>query len=390
MADETPTGAGTQAQAPAAKRTVAAPDGLSVKQAAKRIEALDLDQILGGTEDERSGEPVDDEETPPSAAKPSKSKPKKEEPVEEDDDKDEPLDEDEDEDDEDDVDEDDDEPVEEDEGEQEEQGDEGDLFEFPNDAKVRVKVDGKWKVVTAKEALAGYSRTDSFTKKSQAHAENVKVHEAHVAAKEAEIRTMQEHYVSQLAALEDALAQPEPDWAKIRSERPDQFPELHAAWQIHKSEIEKIRTEREAEELKLTQQARVTRAKLIESERAKLVEAVPEWADKTEKGEKLRQGARKYGLSLGYKPEELESVADSRAFKLLIDGYRYQQLLAKQRKAAEKGKGKVDALVQKTLVSGKKQSVSKTRRTKQASNMARLKQTGNLRDAAAVIEGLID
>jgi len=255
---------------------------------------------------------------------------------------------------------------------------------------VKVTVDGEEEEVPLSEALAGYSRNASFTKKSQKLAEDKRAHEAQVAAKEAEIRAQSEHYASRLRSLEEALSQGEPDWDQIRRESPETFAETHAAWQIHQQNLAKIRSEREKEEAKLAQQYQTQHASRVQRERDALVAAIPEWGDQTEKGKAFRNAVRDYGLSQGFSGDELKNVSDHRAFKILHKAYLYDKAVTDKAERLKKGKGKVEAL-QKTLTPAAKNANGKrvTQKSQVSDLKARAKKSGSVNDAAAVIEAML-
>ncbi len=251
---------------------------------------------------------------------------------------------------------------------------------------VKVKVDGEEVEVPLDEALAGYSRNASFTKKSQQLAEERR----QVEAKDAEVRAQSEHYANRLKTLEAALTQEEPNWDQIRRESPDQFAEIHAAWQIHQNNLAKIRTEREAEEAKLAEQYRAQRATKVQREREALVTAVPEWGDKTEKGKALRKAVHDYGIAQGFSEKELGEVDDHRAFKLLHKSYLYDQAVADKAARLAKGKGKVEALQQSLTPAAKNTSGKRTTAKTQVTELkARAKKSGRVDDAAAAIEAML-
>lgn len=257
----------------------------------------------------------------------------------------------------------------------------------PQTRKHKAKVDGEDVEVTLEEALAGYSRTASFTKKSQALAEEKRQHTAAVQAKEAEIRAKQEHYVAQLAAVEEALQQPEPDWAEIQRDHPDEFANLHAAWLIHKGRVDNITAERQKEEAKLQEAYRNERAELVKGERAKLIEAVPLWGDTTPKGATFRRAVMDYGVAEGFEAKELNEVADHRALKILHKAYLYDQAEAAKKALLAKGKGKVEAL--KAIPPGSAPQGKRRTQTKVQVAKAQARKSGTVHDAAAAIEAMM-
>jgi hypothetical protein len=107
-----------------------------------------------------------------------------------------------------------------------------------------------------------------------------------------------------------------------------------------------------------------------------LVKALPEWNDA-----KVRQDTMEYAVQAGFTPEELADTIDHRAYVILHKARLYDQLKAK----APETKAKVDAV--KTAKPGGPSQPSKVTdltRTKQ-----RLAKTGDVKDAAAVIERLL-
>jgi hypothetical protein len=282
------------------------------------------------------------------------------------------------------------EPLEVDEEDETEKDDEPVAPASKREPTVKVTVDGEEEEVPLSEALAGYSRNASFTKKSQKLAEDKRAHEADVAAKQAEIRAQSEHYVNRLQTLEAALSQEEPNWDQIRQQSPETFAETHAAWQIHQGNLGRIRAEREREQARLAQQYQAQHATKVQREREALIAVIPEWGDQTEKGKAFRSAVREYGLSQGFTGDELKNVADHRAFKLLHKAYLYDKAVADKAARLAKGKGKVDAL-QKTLTPAAKNATGKrvTQKTQVTELKARAKKSGSVDDAAAAIEAML-
>lgn len=346
-------------------------EGLSVHDAASRIEGLLSDDDLGIGESS-------------STAKPRKPAPRDSDPDDEEDLEDE--EEGEEREDDEDVDDEDEDPEVDKDDEDEEEAEEA--AAPAKGRKYTVKVDGDEDQVTLDELLAGYSRTSSFTKKSQKLAEERRQHDAEVAARHAEIQAAQEHYVTQLTALESALASQEPDWEAVRRDNPEQFAELHAAWAIHQKRLDRIRAERESEQAKLATASQEQLKQIVKSERAKLVEKIPEWGDSSDKGKAFRRAIREYGESAGFTPKELESVADHRALVLLHKAFLYDQSQKQRSEKIAKGKKKVESLP--SMRPGTKTGKRSTQSSKAAQARARLKKTGNVRDAAAAIEMLLD
>lgn len=258
---------------------------------------------------------------------------------------------------------------------------------------VTVTVDGEKLQIPLSEALAGYSRNASFTKKSQKLAEDRRAHEANVASKEAELRAQSERYSTRLAALEEALAQPEPDWDEIQRTQPDQFSNIHAAWQINRDNLQKLANERAVEQQKLAKAAEKAHNARIDQAVSKVGETIPLWVDQTDKGAAYRKAVYDYGISQGFSHQELVSIDDARALLALNRSYLYDKAVADKAARLAKGKGKVDQL-QKSLKPGAQNTPTAGKRNSRARVVqdlkARAKKSGSTQDAADVIEAMME
>jgi hypothetical protein len=259
---------------------------------------------------------------------------------------------------------------------------------------VTVTVDGEELQVPLEEALAGYSRNAAFTKKSQKLADERRTHEVNVAAKEAELRAQSEHYNNRLAALEEALAQPEPDWNAIQRDQPDQFSNIHAAWQIHKDNLAKLSGERQVEQRKLAASAEKARGARVDQAVAKAGEVIPEWIDTTDKGVAHRKAVYEYGIKAGFSHQELIGIDDAKAIVALNKAYLYDKAVADKAARLATGKGKVEALkAGKTLKPGAQNTPSSSKRSSKARVVtdlkARAKKSGSTQDAADAIEAML-
>lgn len=352
--------------------------GLSVLDAASRIEAM------------LSPEPAGKTQPKAEATKPAKAAPAATPNSEDDNDGYEP-DPDTGSDDEADTEVTDDEPVVADEEEGSQQDDDEEIDEEPTapapaTTKHKLKVDGEDIEVTTEEALAGYSRNASFTRKSQALAEKAKAFETEQNA----VRAERQQYATGLADLHGALSSlaQEPNWEALQAENPDAFAATHAAWQIHKGRIAGIERELAAANEKVANDNAQAHATFLRSEHQKLSEYLPEWKDTGEKGDKLRKGLYEYGTTQGYAAHELDGVADSRALKVLHKAMLYDKAQAEAKKTAKKGQVRIAALP--TVTPGSKPNKGKTAKTtEQQRRMNRLKKSGSINDAASLIESML-
>lgn len=252
----------------------------------------------------------------------------------------------------------------------------------PTPRKYKVKADGQDLEVDEAELIKGYSRTADYTRKTQELAEKRKAHEA----EETAVRAERQRYATDLVQLEDALkaAVPsEPDWAKIQKDAPETFADTYAQWQLYQNQIARVSAEKDAAIAKVYADQRAAHNTVLEGERVKLLEALPEWSKpdvaKKEKGEMVE-----FAKSLGYTQDEVNAVYDHRLIKLL----RAAMLHDRAAKAKPDVQAKIDRV--KVATPGTPKTPVKGKQIEIAKAQSRLKKSGSVNDAAAVFQQLLD
>jgi hypothetical protein len=255
--------------------------------------------------------------------------------------------------------------------------------EAPQPRTYRVKVDGDEVEVTEDELLKGYSRTADYTRKTQAVADKDRALEAERTAVTEE-RQRYAQYLSQLEALVDTNAQPEPDWEALRAD-PTVFAATHAEWELQQRQRAALKAERERAEAQVQADAQTALQRHMVEEQEKLNAALPEWKDETVRKTEQKE-ITDYALSLGYTQKDLSQLADHRVILMLRDA-------ARGRKQAAR-KATVDPIVRQKIEKAKdaapgsspraKQPVTEVTRAKQA-----LAKTGSVDDAAAAIKAML-
>lgn len=246
--------------------------------------------------------------------------------------------------------------------------------------RVRVVIDGQEQEVTLEEALKGYSRTADYTRKTQELSTQRKAQETEFQA----VRGERAKYAELMTQLEQVLHEntgPEPDWAKVQLEQPDQFPTMWAQWNQRQNELKTIAGER-ARAVEASQRDTVEAyQRYVGDEQTKLLDAVPEWKD----AEKAKAGKAElvaYAEKAGFSREELAKVADHRLVLLLRNAMLH-----------DKAQAKKPAIVQriervKTVTPGStsasKKSVSESTKARQ-----RLAKTGSIQDAADAFASML-
>jgi hypothetical protein len=260
---------------------------------------------------------------------------------------------------------------------------EGEDDESDDDPEVVVRVDGSDVRVKLSEALAGYSRTQDYTRKTMALSEKAKAAEQ----KAAEVNTAREQYVEKLTLLEQALksqAGPEPDWAKERQElTPSEFAALKADWDISQQAAQRVVAERQAEQNKVAEERSTQYQAYLASEMDKLHAVIPELKDPAKSEARLNE-LRDYGLKAGFSEQEIDSWADHRAFVVLDKALKYDKS-QKVKDAAKKKLTPPGKVVRPGAAKKPKKAVPELQRAK-----ARLAKTGRIEDAARAFMHLID
>ncbi len=238
-----------------------------------------------------------------------------------------------------------------------------------------VVVNGETLQVSHEELLKGYSREADYTQRTQEVAD---IEREFVADREA-IHAERGTYDSTLGQLQEIIEQSlpqEPDWSKLKTEAPEQFPIAYAEWTQRKEQLGKVKAERQrVQDLERADQQKAL-ARGIETERVKLQRALPDLFD-TDKGQTLGADMLQTAESFGYTPEEVSAVLDSRALRLLHDATQYR--LLKQKGKIVKTRAKRTPTVKPGAAAKPKPARSRVRDAE-----TRLRKSGSVEDAAAL------
>ena len=241
-----------------------------------------------------------------------------------------------------------------------------------------VKIDGEEREIPLDELLAGYSRTASWTRKSQA-----------LAAERKEFESSRDGIAQERTTLAARLQQAE---ELIRSQMP---PEPKAddpeAWIRYRQELDRLESvQRERVDLhgKMQQEEAGRRESYVASEHEKLVDAVPEWKDEAVMGADKKSLASYAIGTLGFDQEDIGQITDHRVVLLLRKAYEYDQLQSKT------GSLKSKARKSKTLKPGSRPASRKSSKASSSQKQARsrrdaLRDSGSVKDAAAFIHDTV-
>lgn len=254
-----------------------------------------------------------------------------------------------------------------------------------DDTEVTVEIDGKAEKVTVGELKKGYLRQADYTRKTQALAtERQEFQREQTETREERAKLKQG--LEQVAFLFQQLTPKRPtqaEWDALHAQDPQEWVRVRELWRSWDEQWATIQQQYAEVQNRATADAQKSLKDRFMSEKNKLVEAIPEWSDpKVAKAEK--DMIRELAYSLGYTPEDIANTVDHRIFVMARKAALYDKMMK------TKGSLKPGAPVTTTkVVRPGTQGTKPTNRTAVNEAKQRLAKTGNVRDAAALLEKLI-
>jgi hypothetical protein len=246
-----------------------------------------------------------------------------------------------------------------------------------------VKIDGEDVKVNEEELLAGYSRTADYTRKSQVLAEQRKKVDDELTATQQERQRLQSQLEQLSKANESEIDKlKNTDWERLKLTnqteyllKKDRYDDLLAQQKAIDEQTQKVEQEKADEFRKKWNESLEENKKLI-------VKKIPKYFDPDE-GMKLQNNIREFGISEGLSNEELDAMIDARAVNILYKAMLYDQL---QKTKISSKKSKVVPKVQRPGTPSTRAEVS-TEKVK--AHRQRLKKSGRVDDAAALIKSMM-
>ena len=258
--------------------------------------------------------------------------------------------------------------------------------ELTDDLTVKVKVDGQEMEVTLAELRNGYSRTADYTRKATALAEQRKAVESEVEA----IRAERAQYAQMLPILQQQIQQQnaaEPDWDTLYDEDPIEAAKLERHWRRTKEEQTQRLTAIQAEQRRLAEeeakQRTVQMQAVVEAERSRLPEVIPEWKDQATMM-KEAQELREWATSNGLTEQDINSLTQAAHIALVRKAMLYDKGTRNVAKAKQPAKQKARVVRPGSSNTSAKPGSNDVKRASK-----RLAQTGRIMDAAALLDKLI-
>ena len=254
-----------------------------------------------------------------------------------------------------------------------------------------VTVDGEEHEVTFDELLKGYSRQSDYTKKTQT-----------LSAERKEIEDLKQTYQSQTSQLQQERQQyighlenimqnsvsnlseyENIDWNALKDSDPIEYVKLREDYRDGKERVQELGRQQSLAIQQQQAEAQRDRDSALQLEQAKLIEAVPEWADPDSRKE-LAADIKSYAKTQGFSDEELQNLIDHRSVLVLMKASKLDKM--------ENSNVKEKKLKNKPNVirAGKGNSKAKQSKSKRAVQMKRLRGSGRVDDASVLLEDFID
>ena len=264
--------------------------------------------------------------------------------------------------------------------EEEQEDDETEEEEQP---RYKVKAAGEEKEVTLDELVKGYQLGADYTKKTTEVAEQRKANDAERAAIE-EAKYARDTYAQRLQAIEQFITAqtPQEDLSSLKENDPIGYAVKVAELSEKKDQLNAIRAEQyRIGQIQQSEQAQAMQQRVAQ-EAQKLTAVLPEFSDPA-KGETVRKEIRNYGKTLGFTDEELSNVYDSRHVVTLHKAMMYDKL-QKSKPAITKKVSEAPKMLKAGSGNTKPNNSETIKKQTQ-----QLRESGRVRDAAALFENLI-
>lgn len=243
-----------------------------------------------------------------------------------------------------------------------------------------VKVDGEEFEVDLDELRNGYQRQSDYTKKSQSVAEMRKAYEANLQS----VQQERDQYQQVLANMEnyqnlELKKYQELDWASLKEDDPVEYMEKRIEFQDAKDKVNQVRQEQMAVQQKTQQEVYQNIQHKVQEEAELLATALPEYSDPSSN---LKTELRDFAINMGFSEQDVNGITDHKVVLVLHKAMLQERANSSTSSKVKKGPAKV---IKAGVPVTKKQRVARDVQAKRD----RLRQTGNVRDAANAFMDLI-
>lgn len=262
------------------------------------------------------------------------------------------------------------------------------LDKFLSKVKAKVKISGEERDVTLDELRNGYQMEADYRRKTSELSEQRKAFESERERIGAEVKnrlneasTMAQFFEQQLLAEYNNV-----NWTELRQTNPAEYAALQQDYNARYAALQNAKQRVALEGQRVQQeesQKQIEAFKAnLQKEQEQLVSHIPEFGDET-KAKQLKTEMREFLKSNGFKDEEINQVYDHRHVLMIRDAMKYRALQTKKPEIANKVKEapKLSKPGSKSGTSSNEAVVKELR--------ARLRKSGSLKDAAALLKNRI-
>jgi hypothetical protein len=242
--------------------------------------------------------------------------------------------------------------------------------EQPRERFFTIKINGKTEQVPESELVKGYQRHSDYTQKTMALSEHYRKFAEHEQA----VRVERAQYAELI---------PQIDWDRLYREQPQEYMRQALLQREYQDKQQAAVVEMQRLQQISETESRQERAALLRRERDLVGELVPAWRDEGA-WTKAKTQARDYAVSLGYSDADIRTVTDHRAVMILWQAAQYAEMAKRGGRVAP-----APAPARQATAPDPGPHPLRRRVTEHTRNKQRLAQTHSLRDAAAVIDGIL-
>ncbi len=202
---------------------------------------------------------------------------------------------------------------------------------------VTVKIDGETKTVPLSDVIKSYQLESHVHNKSAQVAEV----QRQVEQEKAAARELVRQQLTQNQALADLGQQmltqeyQRVDWNNLRISNPAEYAAKFTEFQQRQAQITQYVQQVQNQQAQAQQAQQQDLARIVQLERQKMLEIVPEWAD-PQKFTADAEVMKHYAKSNGFTEQELSNLFDHRMMRILHDAARYGELKAAKPEALRK------------------------------------------------------
>jgi hypothetical protein len=248
------------------------------------------------------------------------------------------------------------------------------------DLKYTIKVDGEELEVGIDELKNGYQRQADYTRKSQALAEQRKETEG-IQSERMQLEQERQMYANGLQMLQEQQSAKlndfsSVDWETLKQEDPYAYMIKKDEFRDAQEKVQNVAQQQQHVYNEQMQQQQTVKADFVRTEYARLVAALPEWEDKDST---IKKDVREYAATVGFRPEEIDQLADHRSVLVIKKAMEFDKLTTKvapKKKAVKK--------VPKVQKAGRGDSNEDAATEATKKKRARLRKSGKQDDAASL------